>query len=406
MKLTHYTDWSIKNMKKILVTLLVLLTGVSLFADTTVYGEVKGSATSNFSTDLSTGEDSEVEARIGIKGSNGVTSFKAELKATDYGFNGDYIDGKEKGDDSERTYPFFEEAWFKVDAAEYFELDNIILDITAGIVKVEGSRKARYTVYENEDISVTNRKGRELTDDKVRVYKDWTSPNLILEAGIPVVRFRGGLNIEETADDSFEYMAGLIGEWSALNYEAYYFNDGLLRDAEEDEEADDVDEYVQKVMASVSYDSFEIANVELLGGVTYVWSLDSNVHSYGGGLTVEESTLLPVELNLSLDGEYDADNSENYLFDGVLDTNIEVLDFLTVKAGAIFDFRDYSDYTFEPGVLRVADICLNFEFGKSEIGVGYAHIFDHTLVENVETLYAYAEDAKAPNFYVNVKSKF
>ncbi len=390
-------------MKKILVSLLLLVSTISMFADVTVYGEVKGSATSSFSKESADGQDSEVEARIGAKGTLGVTYFDVQLKATDYGFNGDYIVDKEKGDDSERTYPFFEQAYFRTNIAEYLELDDIIFNITAGIFKVESLRKARYSKYENEDISVhTRSKGRD-KGLKVRVSKDWTSPNIMLNIGTELVRFRGGLNIEETNSDLFEYLAGFVGEVGPINYEAYYFGSGLI-------EEDDDSQFGDAIMVSIYSDKLDLANIELEAGLNYVYSIESELNRFGVGTSISEETFLPLELSLALDGAYNAD-SELLLYDLAVDVNAKVNDFITIFAGSVIDFRDYSEEATQPNILRLLDFCANFKFGKSEFGIGYAHIFDYddaTVAGNqtAETLFSYAEDALQPNLYINIKTKF
>lgn len=400
-------------MKRILAALILLTSAANMFADVTVYGEVKGSATANFSDDYYaedyegdtyTGDDSEMEARIGIKGTNGVTSFRVELKAADGG----------PANSGDKTLPWFEYGYIKTDVAEYFGLDGFIFDVTAGLVKLEGLRKARYTTYENEDFPTLKRSKNRETTYKFQIKKNTDAPTVLLDAGIDLVRFRGGINgdIINATENSLAYMAGLAGGIDALNYEAYYMNNGLVI-ADEEAGEDDAVNYEDAVMASVWYDSLEVASMEAEFGASYMFSIDDEIHSFGGGATITEETFLPIELSLAIDGAYSVETEKTYLYDLAIELDTEVTDWFNVLAGSVIDLRDYSELTTAPSPLRLIELCLNFTFGKTTFGIGRVQTFDTELLsgynsgaQSAESMFAYAEDGIIPHFYINVKSKF
>lgn len=412
-------------MKKILAALILLTSAVNMFADVTVYGEVKGSATKNFNDEYyaedyegtqHSGEDSEMEARIGIKGSNGVTSFNVQLKATDGGPN----------DEKDHTYPYFEYGYIKTDVAEFFGFDGFILDVTAGLVKVEGLRKARYTTYQNEDFPVQTRAQKRTNPFRFQIRKNVDAPNVLLDAGIDLIRFRGGMSTAPLTNyakgiDGLQYMAGVTGNVESLGYEAYYMNTGVYKDTDEaaDEEEGD-NGYIDAIMASVWYDKLEAANLQAKFGGTYMYTVEEELHSFGGGFSITEETLLPVELSLGIDGAYvtttdedDKTTSELEMYDLAIELDTELTDWFSVLAGSVIDLRDYSEMeTTQPGALRMIEVAASFQFGKTSIQIGRCETFDVELMDDdsayktAETMFSYAEDTFIPHFYINVKSKF
>lgn len=406
-------------MKKILICLLCILP-LSLIAEVKIGGEIKAGATTGFSKRTEdaindNGEDQEMETTFTLKGSiDDITSANIKMKATQYGLAG-Y--DKSDRDTSERSYFFVDEAYFKSDIAKYLGLNNLFsAKLTAGLFRVEPLRLARMTQYKNEDISATEHyKANSLVEgkgeqDRVRINKVWNSPNIQLDIGLPVLTIRAGMSCHEnTTTDEFEYLVGLYGRSGILNYEAFYYSDGGTFIAATDEEAAKT-EFNDTIYGGVSLNQLLLGSVGIKTGVNYMYRLLTEQQEYGVGMSLTESSLIPAKLNLGLNGIINAEDGIDSLYDLSVDLTLKPSSLFKVQTGAVIDLREY-DYAVEkPSALRIFDTVVTLTVKKTEIGLGYAHIFnENSFVQGDKarkTMFSYAEDGEFSHIYLNVKAKF
>lgn len=382
-------------------------------AEIKIGGEIKAGATTSFSkrtedTTNNDGEDHEMETTVNLKGSiDDFTSANVKLKATQYG-----LADENGAEDSERSFVFIDEAYFKTDIAKYLGLNNLLsAKITAGLFRVEPLRLARMTQYKNEDIAATEHyKTNTVTNDngekyRVRIDKDWNSPNVQLDIGVPLLTLRAGMSCQENVDtDEFAFLVGAYGRFGILNYEGFYFSNGEY--VENPEEGDET-EFDDAIYGGVSLNQLVAGTVAIKTGVNYMYRLYTGKQDYGVGVSITESSLIPAKLNLGLNGVINTEDETNSIYDLSVDLTLTPSSLFKVQTGAIIDFREYDFAVEKPSALRVFDTVVTLTVKKTEIGLGYAHIFnENSSVKDRKTMFSFAEDGNMSHIYLNVKTKF
>lgn len=398
-------------MKKILISLFILLP-LTLMAEISIGGEVKGGATTALSKRTedsanASGEYQEMETSVNLKGSiDDFTSANIKLKATQNGL----ADGSE--DNSERSFIFVDEAYFKTDIAKYAGFDLFSIKLTAGLFRVEPLRLARMSQYKNEDISATEHFKANYTSDldskyRVRIDKLWDSPNVQLDIGLPIATLRAGMSCHENEEtDAFQYLAGLYGRFGILSYEAFYYSDGgEFTAATDDEDAKTV--FDDAIYGGLGVEGIKLGSVSVKTGVNYMYRLESEKHDYGVGMRLSDSTLIPLKLNMGLNGVINGMDEVTQMNDLSFDLTATPSKLFKVQTGVVLDLREYEDAVVEPSLLRIVDTAVTLTVKKTEIGLGYAHIFnENSLVEDRYSMFSHAEKAGDSHIYLNFKTKF